>query len=135
MSDYTGDGVDPQGFLGSLLGKVAGRLIGGAVGGSTGASIGSIAGGIGGGFLPFSAGGPQQAAGQEQLSQVELQGFLDVLRKIGRGVGTGVDIGRQLGLFAAGGPQQTADQEIAGLLRQAMPALQALAQSGQATVH
>jgi hypothetical protein len=63
---------------------------------------------------------------------VELQGFMDVLRKIGRGIGTGVDIGRQLGLFSAGVPQQASrapqqtNPEVAALLRQAMPALQSI---------
>ena len=133
-----------MGFLGSLLGKVAGGAVGKLVGGGTGKTIGSTAGGILGGFLPFDAGGPQmgqaqgQSQGQEQLGEVELLGFWSVLRKIGRGIGTGVDIGRQAGLFDAGGPQMSqggqqgsVDPQMAQLLQQAMPALQALAAQGQ----
>ena len=94
--------LDMQGIFGSILGKALGGVIGKAVGGSRGRSAGSLIGGIGGGLIPFSAGpdmGPQP-------NDLEMQGFLSVLRKIGQGVGKGVDIGHQLGLFSAG-PGQT----------------------------
>ena len=90
---------DPQGFLGSLLGGVAGGMVGKQIGGSTGQTIGNWAGRIGGGFLPFES-GPLTAP----PTDFEMQGFWSVLRKIGQGVGTGVDIGKQLGIFQAGQP-------------------------------
>ena len=98
-------GVDPQGFLGSLLGRFAGRALGKLVGGSTGQTIGGLAGSIGGGLLPLSAGPGQQGGSSEQIDEVELLGFWSTLQKIARGVGKGVDVGRDLGLFQAGGPQ------------------------------
>jgi hypothetical protein len=109
-------------------------------------------------FGVLSTGGPQMGQGgqqqmgqgqAEQINEVELQTFLSVLRKIGRGVGTGFDIARQFGVLSTGGPQmgQGGQQqmgqsgqnpEIATLLRQALPALQALAGQSpqqQGTLH
>ncbi len=98
--------LDPQGFFGSLLGKAAGGIIGKHFGGNTGRTVGSIAGGIAGGFLPFDAGAPQmQSQAAEPVSELEMQGFWNTFRKIGRAVGTGVQIGQQLGVFDTGGPQ------------------------------
>ena len=91
--------LNPQGIFGSILGGAAGKLIGGLLGGKTGQNIGGIAGNIGGGFLPFAAG-----PGAAQPSDIELQGFWEVLKKIGQGVQTGVNVGHQLGIFSAGQP-------------------------------
>ncbi|PWE80458.1 hypothetical protein XF30_30285, partial [Bradyrhizobium sp. SUTN9-2] len=49
--------------------------------------------------------GLQPAAAQ--VSDIELQGFWSVLKKIGQGAQTGLDIGRQLGVFNAGQPTGT----------------------------
>ena len=119
---------DPQGFLGSLLGGVAGGMVGKQIGGSTGQTIGNWAGRIGGGFLPFES-GPLTAP----PTDFEMQGFWSVLRKIGQGVGTGVDIGKQLGIFQAGQPaaDNPSSEQMIMLLQQALPAIQALAQQQQ----
>ena len=98
--------LDPQGIFGSILGGAAGRVIGGLLGGKKGKNIGGIVGNIGGGFLPFSA-GPEMAQGSAQVSDMELQSFWSVLKKIGQGAQTGLDIGRQLGVFSAGQPGGT----------------------------
>ncbi len=82
---------------------------------------------------------PIQQANQQpspQPSQVELQGFWDTLRKIAGGVQTGLNIGKQFGLFEAGPPQPQHGapvniQQAQALLQQALPALQALAQNQQ----
>ena len=73
--------LDPQGIFGAVLGGVAGRLIGGVLGGKRGQNIGGIAGKIGGGFLPFDV-GPAAVA---PPSDIELQNFWNVLKKIGQG--------------------------------------------------
>ena len=109
---------DLQGLIGSLLGRALGGFVGKQFGGSTGQTIGSIAGGFGGGLLPFSTGPQAQQAAQP--SDLEMQGFLSVLRRIAQGVGQGVDIGRSLGLFSTG-PQaqqaaQPSDLEMQGFL-------------------
>ena len=99
--------LDPQGIFGSILGGVAGRVIGGLLGGKKGKTIGGVVGNIGGGFLPFSAGPDMaqgSAQGSPQVSEMELQSFWSVLKKIGQGAQTGLDIGRQLGVFNAGQP-------------------------------
>ena len=88
--------LDPQGIFGAVLGGVAGRLIGGVLGGKRGQNIGGIAGKIGGGFLPFDV-GPAAVA---PPSDIELQNFWNVLKKIGQGVQTGLNIGQQIGIFA-----------------------------------
>ncbi|MEH3148554.1 MAG: hypothetical protein PGN34_25265 [Methylobacterium frigidaeris] len=100
------DQLTPQGLLGSLLGGFAGGVIGKAVGGSTGQTFGGVAGKLLGGLLPLDAGQP--AAGDQPPSQLEMQGFWDVVRKVTGGLRTGLDIGRQLGILSAGqaGPQQ-----------------------------
>jgi hypothetical protein len=172
-SPYNAEGqFDPQGFLGALLGGAAGRVIGKAIGGSTGQTIGGWAGKIGGGFLPLGADPTAQAAptdlemqgfwnvlkkiaqgaqtginvgkqlgvfqagapgGGEQAgpTDLEMQGFWNVLKKIGQGVGTGLNVGKQLGIFEAGTPSAGASQEqqLVALLQQALPALQAIAQT------
>ena len=74
-----------------------------------------------------------------------MQGFLSVLKKIGKGVQTGisvaqkgVQVGKQLGLLEAGAPaaaQGASQEELIALLQQAMPALQALTQSQSQQVH
>ncbi|PWE80459.1 hypothetical protein XF30_30290, partial [Bradyrhizobium sp. SUTN9-2] len=91
--------LDPQGIFGSILGGAAGRVIGNLLGGKKGKQIGGAIGNIGGGFLPFSAGPDMQ--GTVQVSDMELQGFWSVLKKIGQGVQTGVNVGKQLGVFSA----------------------------------
>ncbi|PDT89696.1 hypothetical protein CO669_12925 [Bradyrhizobium sp. Y36] len=91
--------LDPQGIFGSILGGAAGRVIGNLLGGKKGKNIGGIVGNIGGGFLPFSAGPDTQ--GPAQVSEMELQSFWSVLKKIGQGVQTGVNIRHQLGVFSA----------------------------------
>ena len=103
--------LDPQGIFGSILGGAAGRVIGNLLGGKKGKNIGGIVGNIGGGFLPFSAGpdmaqgsAQNSAQGSVQVSDMELQSFWSVLKKIGQGVQTGVNIGHQLGVFSAGQP-------------------------------
>jgi hypothetical protein len=88
--------LDPQGIFGSILGGVAGRVIGGIIGGKKGRDIGGTVGKIGGGFLPFSAG-----PGAPEVSDMELQSFWSVLKKIGQGAQTGLDIGHKLGIFSA----------------------------------
>ena len=97
IEDYSQ--LDPQGIFGSILGGAAGRIIGGLIGGNKGKNIGGIVGKVGGGFLPFSA-GPDAA----QPTDMELQSFWSVLKKIGQGVQTGVNIGHNLGIFSAGQP-------------------------------
>jgi len=98
--------LDPQGIFGSILGGAAGRVIGNLLGGKRGKNIGGVVGNIGGGFLPFSA-GPDMPQGSVQVSDMELQSFWSVLKKIGQGAQTGLDIGRQLGVFNAGQPGGT----------------------------
>jgi uncharacterized membrane protein (Fun14 family) len=95
--------LNPQGIFGSILGGAAGRLIGGLIGGKKGQTIGGIAGKIGGGFLPFSV-----APGVAQPSEMELQDFWSVLKKIGQGVQTGLNVGHDLGIFSAGQPAAAA---------------------------
>ena len=107
---------DMQGFIGALVGRALGGFVGNRLGGSTGRIIGRAAGSFGGGLLPFSAGPTQQAQAQsmqDQPSDLEMQGFLSVLRRIGRGVSKGVDIGHSLGLFEAGPGQQGQGQSQA----------------------
>ena len=87
IEDYSQ--LDPQGIFGSILGGAAGRLIGGLIGGKTGRNVGGIVGKVGGGFLPFSA-GPDTA----QPTDMELQSFWSVLKKIGQGVQTGLNVGQ-----------------------------------------
>ena len=97
IEDYSQ--LDPQGIFGPILGGVAGRIIGGLIGGNKGKNVGGIVGKVAGGFLPFSA-GPDTA----QPTDMELQSFWSVLKKIGQGAQTGLDIGKQLGVFNAGQP-------------------------------
>ena len=92
--------LNPQGIFGSILGGAAGRLIGGVIGGKTGRSIGGVAGRIGGGFLPFAA----DPGAAQQPTDMELQSFWSVLKKIGQGVQTGVNVGHKLGVFSADQP-------------------------------
>ncbi|MGJ5242469.1 hypothetical protein ACQR14_33000, partial [Bradyrhizobium oligotrophicum] len=108
--------LELEGFLGSILGGAAGRLVGGIIGGKTGRNIGGAIGKIGGGFLPLSAG-----PGGEQPTDMELQGFWNVLKKIGKGVQTGLNVGHDLGIFSAGQPgmqaaveQPPTDMELQG---------------------
>ncbi|MGJ5175757.1 hypothetical protein ACQR1Q_10675, partial [Bradyrhizobium oligotrophicum] len=57
----------------------------------------------------FSAGQPgMQAAVEPPPTDMELQGFWDVLKKIGKGAQTGLDIGHKLGIFNAGPQPQAA---------------------------
>ncbi|WP_315729391.1 hypothetical protein, partial [Bradyrhizobium sp. SZCCHNRI1005] len=55
-----------------------------------------------------------------QPSEMELQSFWSVLKKIGQGVQTGLDVGHDLGIFSAGQPGQQAaaaqptDMELQG---------------------
>jgi hypothetical protein len=60
-----------------------------------------------------------------------MQGFWSVLKKIGQGVGTGLNVGKQLGIFEAGTPSAGAasQEQLVALLQQALPALQAIAQT------
>ncbi|MGJ4906294.1 hypothetical protein ACQR0V_32320, partial [Bradyrhizobium sp. HKCCYLS2058] len=106
--------LNPEGIFGSVLGRFAGQAIGRLIGGKTGRDFGGAIGGIAGGFAPFSAG-----PGTEQPSEMELQGFWSVLKKIGQGVQTGLNVGHNLGIFSAG-PQaapaaaQPTDMELQG---------------------
>ncbi len=102
MFDGQQQQLDMQGIIGAAIGRALGGFLGNKIGGSTGKTIGRIAGGFGGGLLPFST-GPDQF--QAQPSDLEMQGFLSVLRRIAGGVGKGVDIGRNLGLFNVGQTQ------------------------------
>ena len=76
-------------------------------------------GGIGGSLVPFSA-GPDIS---QQPTDLEMQSFLSVLKRIAQGVGKGVDAGRQLGLLsddpmqaAAAAAGQPSDLEMQGFL-------------------
>jgi hypothetical protein len=76
--------------------------------------------------------GQGQTQGQAQPSDLEMQNFWSVFQKIAQGVGKGVDIGRGLGLFNTGpgqgqqaGGSTTSPEQLAALLQQALPALQA----------
>ena len=93
--------LNPQTIFGSILGKTAGSLIG-SLFGKTGQNVGGIVGSVGGAFLPFSAG-----PGVAQPSDMELQNFWSVLKKIGQGAQTGLNIGHNLGIFSAGQPGST----------------------------
>jgi hypothetical protein len=106
--------LDLQGFIGAWLGRALGGWVGNQIGGSTGRTIGSVAGGFAGGLAPLSTGPAQQG----QPTDLEMQGFLSVLRRIAQGVGQGVDIGRSLGLFGTGLAQQgqPSDLEMQGFL-------------------
>jgi hypothetical protein len=81
----------------------------------------------------LEAGMPVAAA--EAPADLEMQGFWSVLKKLGQGVGTGLDIGKSPGLFQRApiassgvGPSQ---EQLLTLLQQALPALQAIAQQAQ----
>ena len=118
----SGQQLDPQGLLGSLLGGVAGGFVGKHIGGSTGQTIGGWAGRALGALLPFDAGPsvaqPAQApAAAQGPSQVELQNFWSVIGKIASGVQTGLNFGHQVGLFQAdptGADEQPSQLEMQG---------------------
>ncbi|MES2522096.1 MAG: hypothetical protein V4617_05295 [Gemmatimonadota bacterium] len=95
-----GGQFDPQGFIGSLLGGIAGGVAGKAIGGSTGQSAGRWAGRAAGAFLPFDAG----PTAETPPTELEMLGFWNVMKKIGKGVGTGIAVGKTLGVFDAGTP-------------------------------
>ena len=74
------------------------------VAGSTGQTVGKWVGTAAGALLPFEAGPETEAP-----TELEMQGFLSVLKKIGKGVQTGINVaqkgvqvGKQLGLLEAG---------------------------------
>lgn len=96
--------LELQGILGKLIGGALGGVIGTRVGGRTGGTVGRIAGSIAGSVLPFEA-GPSAQAGQASSAQagtgetptdLEVQCFLSVSRKLNR-MG-----GANLGTFQSG---------------------------------
>jgi diadenosine tetraphosphate (Ap4A) HIT family hydrolase len=96
--------LELQGIFGKLIGSALGGMAGKHFGGKTGQTIGKIAGGAIGAFAPFDAGpamagAPTHAA--EAPTDLEMQGFWSVVRKIGGVAGKAVDTGRNLGLFQA----------------------------------
>jgi hypothetical protein len=117
-------GGDPQlelqGIFGKLLGGALGGAIGKRVGGSTGGTIGKIAGGIAGSFLPFDAGpsaqGGAQAASEEAPTDLEVQCFLSVSRKLNLAAGDGAgSLGPlQAGAGAAGSAEPISELELLG---------------------
>jgi hypothetical protein len=77
----------------------------------------------------FQAEQPKEAT----PSDLEMQGFWSVVKKIGQVASKGVQAGHSLGLFQAGQPAagSYSNEQMLGLLQQALPALQALAQQQQ----
>ncbi|WP_193760446.1 hypothetical protein, partial [Bradyrhizobium yuanmingense] len=50
-----------------------------------------------------------------QVSDMELQSFWSVLKKIGQGVQTGLDVGKQLGVFSAQPGLQPAAAQVSDI--------------------
>lgn len=111
--------LELQGIFGRLIGGALGGMIGKHFGGGTGQTIGNVAGGIAGSFLPLQAGptaGGGQQSGVEAPTDLELQSFMSVFRKVTQTVKTGIGIGHNLGLFQAGpgGAEPISDLEMQG---------------------
>jgi len=99
--------LDLQGIFGAVFGKALGGLVGKHLGGSTGQKAGSWAGGALGTLIPFEA-GPTDAP----PSDLEMQGFWSVVKKIGQVASKGVQAGHNLGLFQADQPTDAPPSDL-----------------------